>query len=155
MIQLKPKDLVAISANSKYYYALLLDHIRLFGGNWSFVFHRTSTELLEPDELLSGPKSGFHAFVDFIWAKREGRASVLRRGLSTEEFEGPGFVKQANTHREKATLWFISDMALQEVKRVELLSEAEKSYPLKRRIDDMLMVRDVDRAWTPEQDPRI
>jgi hypothetical protein len=155
MIQLKPRDLVAISANSKYYYALLLDRIRLFGGNWTFVYHRTSAELLTPGEVLGGSRSGFHAFVDFIWAKREGRATRLCRGVSTEEFEGPGFVKQTNAHRDKATLWFISDMTFHEVKRVEQLSDAEKRYPLQSRIDDILMVRYVDRGWTPEQDPRI
>ena len=118
MIQLKPRDLVAIRANSHYYYALLLDRIRLFGGNWTFVFHRKSPELLTPDEVLGGSRSGFHAFVDFIWAKREGRATHLCRGVSTEEFEGPGFLKQTSVHREKATLWFISDMTFQEVKRL-------------------------------------
>jgi len=155
MIQLKPRDLVAITANSRYYYALLLDRIRLFGGNWTFVFHRTSSSLLTAKEVLGGSRSGFHAFVDFIWAKREGRATRLWRGVSTEEFEGPGFLKQTNTHRGKATLWFISDMTFQDVRRVEQLSEAEKRYPLQSRIDDILMVSDVDRAWTPEQDPRI
>lgn len=155
VIQIRPGDLIAVSASSKFYYALILDRIRLFGGNWTFVFHRTSAEPLAVEEILAGPREGFHAFVDFIWAKREGRITRIARAVDTTAFQGPGFLKATNAHREKATLWFISDMAFREVRRVEQLTPEERRYPLQSRIDDILMVRDVDRRWVPEKDPRI
>jgi hypothetical protein len=46
-------------------------------------------------------------------------------------------------------------MNFRHIKQVERLPEAETRYPLNHRIDDTVMVKDVDRRWTPEQDPRI
>ena len=71
MIRISPGDLVGVRANDRYYYALVLDRVRLFGGNWVFVFHRSSEDLLNAVDVLTGPVSGFNAFVDFIWAKRD------------------------------------------------------------------------------------
>ena len=155
MIRVQPGDLVAVAANQKYYYALILDRVRLFGGNWTYAFHRTSTDLLKAQDVLGGPQAGFHAFIDFIWAKRENRLIRLARGIGTSGYEGPGYLKGTNQIREKAKLWFIHDMAFREVKRVSTLSAEEKRYPLKERIDDVLMTQRVNEKWLPEQDECI
>jgi len=155
MIRISPGDLIAVEANGQYYYALILDRVRLFGGNWTFAFHASAPKLLTADEILGGSTDGFHAFIDFIWAKRENRLTRLARGVDTARFRGPGRLKGTNTLKGKATLWFIYDMSFQELKRVSRLTAAEAAYPQRSRIDDTIMVRRVDDRWTPDQDPRI
>lgn len=127
----------------------------MFGGNWVFVFHRTSVEPLGADDVLSGPQSGFHAFVDFIWAKREKRILRLRSCVPPEPFHSSGYLKAANVRTGMASFWFIYDMNFKEIKRTSKLTETEACYPQWSRIDDAIMAERVDREWRPEQDPRI
>jgi hypothetical protein len=155
MIRIASGDLFAVEANGQYYYALILDRIRLFGGNWTFVFHISSSRLMDAGEVLRRPMEGFHAFVDFIWAKRENRLTRLMRGVDTSALRGPGRLKGTHAIKEKANLWFIYDMEFKELKRVSRLTAAEAAYPQYSRIDDTIMVRRVDERWTPDQDPRI
>jgi hypothetical protein len=122
MIHVAPGDLVAVAARGRYYYALVIERIRMFGGSWTFAFHRTSESLLAPEELLEGPRSGFNAFVDFIWAKRERRLLRLARQVDASPFRGPGRLKGTHAVKEKAAFWFIYDMAFQHVKRESRLS---------------------------------
>lgn len=155
MIQVAPGDLVAVTARGRYYYALIVERIRMFGGSWTFAFHRTSGALLAPEALLNGSRSGFNAFVDFIWAKREKRLVRLARKVDASPFRGPGRLKGTHALKEKAAFWFIHDMAFQQLKRESLLSRDEARYPLHETIDDVLMVDRIDAGWTPEQDSRI
>jgi hypothetical protein len=155
MIQISPGDLVAVAADGRYFYALILHRVGLFGGNWTFVFHRSSQNILDAVDLLNGPKNGYHAFVDFIWAKRDGRLSRVARKVDTGPFAGPGRLKGTHALKEKAQLWFIYDMAFKELKRVSRLTAEEAKYPERARIDDVIMVQMVNAGWTPEKDPRI
>ena len=155
MIRIQPGDLLAVAADGRQYYALILDRIRLFGGHWTFVFHRTSEEPLAPTDLLQGPRAGFHAFVDFIWARREDRVRRLQTKVSPQGFEGPGYLKWTSTISGRPSLWIIYDMDFREVTRVAELSPTEQTYPEFSRIDDVLMVRLIDQSWLPEHDPRI
>ena len=155
MIQIRPGDLIAINFEGWYYYALILDRIRLFGGNWAYVFHRRSEELLAPDIFLDGRQPGFHAFVDFIHGKREDRITRLQRKVDPSLYPAPGYLKAAHEFRRKASQWFIYDMDFILVKRVKRLKRAEKKYPSKSRIDEAVMVEMVAEAWTPEKDVRI
>ena len=102
MIQISPGDLVAVATDGRYYYALVLDRVRLFGGNWVFVFHCSSQNILDAADLLVGPRTGYHAFVDFIWAKREECLSRLARKVDTKRFAGPGRLKGTHAIRGKA-----------------------------------------------------
>lgn len=154
MIQLLPADLIAVESNGRYYYALVLDRIRLFGGNWAFAFHRSSDTLLEQEAILSD-RRGFNAFIDFIWAKRDNRITRIARGIDTAPFLGPGFLKNTHATKEKAKHWFIYDMEGKEIKRVNQLTPDEIKYPLYSRIDDAIMIKRISIAWTPEQDRRI
>jgi hypothetical protein len=155
MIQIRPGDLIAIRFQGRYYYALILDRIRLFGGNWVYVFHRRSDELLSADVFLDGRQSGFHAFVDFIHAKREDRITRLQRKVDPNLYPSPGYLKATHHPTRKASQWFIYDMDFNLVKRVKKLKRAEKKYPNWSRIDDVIMKDLVDKAWTPEKDVRI
>ena len=110
MIQMRPGDLVAVEVDSQYYYALILDKIRLFGGNWVFVFHLKSKETLTSETILSAEHNGFYAFVDFIHAKREDRIQRLARGIDVHLYPGTGYLKSTFTHTKKANLWYIYDM---------------------------------------------
>ena len=92
MIQISPGDLVAVATDGRYYYALVLDRVRLFGGNWVFVFHCSSQNILDAADLLDGPRTGYHAFVDFIWARK----------VDTKRFAGPGRLKGTHAIRGKA-----------------------------------------------------
>lgn len=155
MIHIRPGDLIAVRFEGRYYYSLILDRIRLFGGNWVYVFHRTSVGLLEADVFLDGRQPGFHAFVDFIHAKREDRITRIQRKIDPGLYPAPGFLKAAHEHKHKASQWFIYDMDFNLVKRVQRLKRAEKKYPNWSRIDDTIMAKLVDEAWMPEKDARI
>ncbi len=155
MIQIAPGDLVAVEAEGRYYYAFILDKVRLFGGNWAFVLHASSEKVRSATEVLSGPRTGLHAFVDFIWAKRERRLLRLARTLDTASFRGPGFLRGTTAIKEKAQFWVIYDMSFKELRCVTRLTPEEERYPDYIRIDDVLMVQKVKQGWAPEQDPRI
>jgi hypothetical protein len=151
LIHLRPGDLVAVETKDRFHYALLLERIRLFGGHWTFAFYLTSANLLSPTEVLDRTPSGFHAFVDFIWGKREGRITRLARNVGLEPFAGPGLLKQSNTSDPaQATIWFIYDMSFKELKRTPTLSSPERKYPFRSRIDDVIMCDRIDRRWSPE-----
>jgi hypothetical protein len=155
VIQIAPGDLVAVESEGRYYYALLLDRIKLFGGNWTFVFHASSNTLLTAEDLLAGPRQGYHAFVDFIWAKREKRLNRLARWVDTKPFEGPGRLKGSSAINEKATFWLIYDMNGTQLKRSSCLTPEEAAFPDYSRIDDTLMIDLVKRRWVPERDERL
>ena len=155
MIRISPGNLLAVRAGRTFYYVLVLDKIRLFGGNWVYAFHRKSDELLSAAEVLSGSQKGFHAFVDFIWAKRENRIERLAKKVDVDSFNSVCRLKGTNTLRGKAELWFIYDLDFKLLKRTSKLSEKEKRYPLYERIDDAIMVERINRKWVPEIDAQI
>lgn len=155
MIQISPGDLIAIAYQSNYYYALILDKIRLFGGNWVYVFHLKTEEPISAEDILSQKRPGFHAYVDFIRAKRDNRIIRLQRKIDVDLYPGPGYLKSAFTHQRKADQWYIYDMEFQIVKRVKRLRRKEKKYPNFARIDDSIMAKMVDENWLPEKDVRI
>ena len=150
MVRVSPGDLVAIRAESgRYYYALVLDEVGLFGGNWSFAFHQTSDSPLPPDEVLSSG-GGFHAFIDYIFAKREKRITRLAAKIDVERYDGVRLLRGRSVLPGR---WeFIYNRVFEEVARVERLSDEEKGYPFFERIDDTIMVQRVDRQWTPAVD---
>ena len=150
MVRVSPGDLVAIHAEGgRYYYALVLDKVGLFGGNWSFAFHETSGSLLSPEDVFSS-EGGFHAFIDFIFAKREKRITRLATKVDVGRYDGVKLLRGRNVLPGR---WqFIYDRGFEEVARVERLSDEEKGYPFFERIDDTIMMQRVDRKWTPAAD---
>jgi hypothetical protein len=155
VIRVKPGDLIAVSEAGRYYYALVLDRIRLFGGNWVFAFHTSSDQPVSADSLLGDTPSGFNAFVDFIFAKREGRLTRIAKGVPTDRFQGPGFLKSSFTIVGKAAEWHIANMAFEDIRRVRELDSDEREYPLRQRIDDSTMIERIRDQWTPGKDARI
>jgi hypothetical protein len=156
MTRIHPGDLVQISASGRFYYAIILDNVRLFGGQLCFVLYRTSDQSVEASKLLNEPLDGFYEMVDFIWAKREDRLIRVAKKLDVQSLNSKVlFFKTTLALKEKATLWRILDREGNEVRRVRDLSEEEKRYPLYHRIDDVLMVQLVDQRWAPERDERI
>src|SRR5437879_5174455 len=130
MIALRPGDLVTVSHNGKLYAALILERMGLFGGSFAFVFHRTSDEPLTASEWLALPQSGFHAYVDFIHARRENRLTRVASKVDTQPFAGPGYLKLTWALKGRAPFWVIYSMDQQELRRVEELSPEERRYPL-------------------------
>jgi hypothetical protein len=155
MIRPQIGDLVAVSSGGAYYYALLLTKIRLFGAPLVFAFHQKSTALLTVDEIVRDGATGFHEFVDFIWAKREDRLFRVAARVDTKRFLAARNFKNTHTTKGKAGLWFIYDDSFNEIRRTSRPSADERAYPLFHRIDDIWMCKLIDRQWTPEQDERI
>ena len=155
MIRTSPGDLLAVEHGGHYYYAIILGPVALFGGHWTYVLHQTSSELLTPDAVLRGNPSGFHAFVDFIWAKREDRITRVAKKIDVTPYDTVTRLKTTHTARGKAEIWFLYDLEQREVGRVTHLTQEQRRFPLRERIDDALLVELVDQKWTPEQDPRI
>ncbi|MGI4789144.1 MAG: hypothetical protein ACRYFS_09885 [Janthinobacterium lividum] len=128
MKRIAPGDLIAVTANGRYYYALILDKIKLFGGNWSYVFHATTEEkVFAPEEILGDEKPGFHAFVDFIWAKRESRLEHIARNVDLVPYNSIRYLKDTHNFAAKSPIWFISDMSFQVVRQVAELTERKKA----------------------------
>jgi len=155
VIQVSPGDLVAVLAQARYHYALVIERIRMFGGSWTFAFHATSQRILTAEEVLAGSRDGFHAFVDFIWAKREDRLTRLARKVDASGFRGPVRLKSTHTVKGPAASWFIYDMSFRELKRETRLSAEEARYPLCETIDDVVMTDRIAERWRPEHDPRL
>ena len=155
MIRPSVGDLVSVAANGKYYYAVLLSKVRLFGAPLVFAFHRASAEPLMSDQIISPQAQGFHEFVDFVWAKRENRLSRVASKVDISPFNTVHYFKNTHTTRGKASIWFIYDDSFAEIRRTSHLTPEEKTFPLFHRIDDVLMCSLIDRQWTPERDERI
>jgi hypothetical protein len=156
MISIAPGDLISVERENRYYYAFILDKIQLFGGNLVYVFHRTSDTPLACDEVVDDTLSGFYAFVDLIYAKRQKRVRRLggRPDLGKRLPRIIGF-KRTMTLKGKAKLWILSDLNLKETERVECLTEEQKRLPLEVVYTDLHMARLAAARWSPEQDERI
>src|SRR5262249_23253808 len=129
MIRVNRGDLLAIRAESgRYYYALILDKIGLFGGNWSFAFHKTAASLLTHNDVVAQNESGFHDYIDFIFAKREERMTRLATKVDVSRYDWIEFLRSSN--KIPGRWYFIYNRAFEEVRRVERLGEEEKCYPI-------------------------
>lgn len=156
MIQISLGDLLQISSNGRFYFAITLDKISLLGGQLCFILYHTSNQPLEADEVVKRPLEGFYEIVDFIWAKREKRVTRIAKKLDIDTLNrGAAFFKSTFTTQGKALEWHIIGRDGEELRRVVKLSSEEMQYPLYHRIDDMLMVGLVDQRWAPEKDDRI
>ena len=156
MIRISSGDLLQISSNGKFYYALVLDKIKLFGGQLVFAFYQTGNEPLLVEQILANPFEGFFETVDFIWAKRENRLERTSKNLNIADWNNRvSFFKNSHALKEKAKEWWIYNREHRQVKRTSILSEEEKRYPLNHRIDDIRMVKLIEERWSPEKDPRI
>lgn len=95
MIQVKAGDLIAIQNENRYTYAFVVTKIKHFGGNIIYGFHRSTEELIESDDLLSGDTSGFLAFIDLISAKRDGLISKIGKKIELPYANDPKIYRQA------------------------------------------------------------
>ena len=121
-----------------------------------YVFHATTENEIAPaDKVLGIEEPGFHAFVDFIWAKREARIVRVAANVDIKPYDSVRYLKGTHPFVGKAPIWFITDMNFQEVKRVSELSEEEKHYPFPTRIDDTTMIERIEKQWKPNMDSRI
>jgi hypothetical protein len=156
MIRISPGDLLQISNDGKFFYALVLDKIRLFGGQLAFGFYQVSTEPLAADEVLSKPFEGFYETVDFINANREKRLERIAKHIDVTQWSRQvTFFKQTFTLKGKASEWWICDRNYHKIKRTPTLTEEEKRYPFSHCIGIKLMLKQIEQRWSPENDPRI
>lgn len=87
MIHVKPGNLIAVSAEGRYYYALVLKSLMpRINGHWCFIFHKTSEDLLSAPDLLTEGASGFYELVDFIWAKRQNRLIRIAEKINLKSY---------------------------------------------------------------------
>jgi hypothetical protein len=154
MIRLVPGDLVSLERDGAFHYALVLGKISYFGANWAYVFHVTSTQVMDAQAVIES-QNGFNAFVDFIHAKRDQRLQRIGQRCEVHAFLGPGLMKKTFTTKGKAEQWFITDMQHKEVKRVATLTPQERDYPLDQMISEGLMIRRIRERWIPAKDERI
>ena len=155
MVRIYPGDFLGIEYSDRYYYALVISKITYFGGNWVYVFHFSSSKIRTAEEVLRRSKGGFHAFVDFIVAKRESRVTRVATKLDTSPYDTVTRLKATPTPKGKAKLWGICNMKFRWIDSVKKLSKEQKRYPLCECIDDTLMVRHIKKKWVPESDPQI
>ena len=155
MIRINEGDLLCIEGEKQYYYVLILDKIKLFGGQLCFVYHKTTSEPVGAVEIVKTP-NGFYEIIDFIWAKREKRITKIKDNIDIKTIkEKIQFFKNTFTLIGKAELWIIYDKNGNEVKKVNKLNDEEIKYPIYHRIDDRIMMKLVDEFYLPENDERI
>ena len=93
MIKLKEGDVIAFKRGDRYYYAVVITPIIMFGGNLVYAFHMTTDDLISLAELLKRQTSGFNAVVDFILAKREKRIIKLGSIKNPQQFRKTQYFK--------------------------------------------------------------
>ena len=96
-MQVADDEALLIHFDAGHYYSLNPLGTRVV--QWLVEEHEASRDAAD---LLDGPRTGYHAFVDFIWAKREERLSRLARKVDTKRFAGPGRLKGTHAIRGKA-----------------------------------------------------
>ena len=155
MIRINTGDLLCVNGKNKYYYVLILDKTSLFGGQLCYVYHKTTTCIIDADEIINS-KDGFYEIIDFIWAKRENNINKLKSNIDIKSLKDKlKFYKQSFTLIGKADKWRILDLEGNQIKIVDHLNSEQKKYPLYHRIDTFIMMDLVEKEWLPEKDERI
>src|SRR3546814_11306030 len=95
MIQTRAGDLLSVMTDDGAITFAVLTKKLLFGGNWCYVFYKTSAE--QPDG-----HHGFNAFVDCIVPKRDGRVTRLSGGIDLSTFIGNELLTQQPTRYKKS-----------------------------------------------------
>lgn len=148
MIRIHPGDIVQLVSNSKYYFAYILSSIQYFGGNLTYALHYTSSTLISPEELLLEYQPGFHAFIDFIQAKRENRIERIMNKADFSLYENMKYLKSPYwMPPDPPFAWSIIDENFKEIRKVKELSDEEKMYPYTSRIDDLIMINRIEAKW--------
>ena len=151
MIKLKEGDVIAFKRGDRYYYAVVITPIIMFGGNLVYAFHMTTDDLISLAELLKRQTSGFNAVVDFILAKREKRIIKLGSIKNPQQFRKTQYFKRQTPNKK---FWFIEelkDKTTYEIKRTEKLNEEEVHYPYLSTIPTDWLADYIDKKWSPEQ----
>ena len=158
MIQLRLGDVIAFKSDDKYYYAIIITKIILFGGNLIYTFHLKTNKLLSMEEVIGSKNNGFTAIVDFIFAKKEDRIVKVGHISDYERYWEKRFFKQSNDvwklilkKKELPKIWYIYDEKGNEVKKVKRLMQEEIQYPLHIRIDDKKLSELINIDWQPTQ----
>lgn len=95
----------------------------------TYAFHRTSENILDFDDLLKGDISGFHAYIDFIEAKRSNTIVKLTKEVEFP-IKTPEIVKMTPAlPGNKANKWFFFSLDDEPIGETNELSEIEKHYP--------------------------
>ena len=95
----------------------------------TFVFHRTSSELLSKEELLEGEAEGFHTFVDFIEAKKNNKITKIGSNVDFQ-IPLPELTKMSPTlPGNKAEMWYFHDLDDNLKGSTPKLSKAQAKYP--------------------------
>lgn len=99
MIQLRAGDLIAVRKDEAHVLFAILTKQILFGGHWSFVFHRPRKTA--PSDYDRAIGAGFNAVVDFIVPKRESRVVRISRGNNFSSLMGSELLQQEPLKDEK------------------------------------------------------
>lgn len=153
MIKIKPGDVIAFERKGRYYYAVIITKVILFGGNLVHAFHLATDKLLSQEELLLQNPTGFNSIVDFISAKRENRIMKLGTIENILPFRKYKHFKKQSVNKK---FWFIEDVQdgqIIELRKTEKLTEEEMGYPYLATIPEGWLVDYIETKWSPEKSP--
>ena len=105
MIQIRAGDIIAVERGGRFFVAVLLTNQVMFGGHWTFVFHVLRDELPTASSICLDPPVGFHAFVDFIWPKRESRLFRIARRVEIGRYGNPMLLQSVDGARYHLVQW--------------------------------------------------
>lgn len=152
MIQISPGDLIAIEHERRFFYAIVLTRIFMFGGQVVYAFHRTTTDLETAERFLQGKGDGFHFIADFIDAKYKSAIYRLARKLPIVDLNAFKFFRQGEQSYGLDKTWAIWDRAPHVVQTPTSLTDEQWACPILRTVSYREMCECIDRKWKPEHD---
>lgn len=152
MIQLRSGDLIGVRNHNAYVLFAILTKQILFGGHWTFVFHRPREALPLEGESVVGP--GFNATVDFIVPKREDRVSRISRGNAFATLRGPELLQDPPVRGESNyRIWRWKDNLRNETEYVRFTpspTREERTAPHAACMPADYVWTLAERGWTPD-----
>jgi hypothetical protein len=131
VIQVRPRDLIALKERDRYYYFVVLTKQIMLGGHLVFAFHRVSAEPLPASSVLPSKASdGFHCITDFIAAKRTGSIARLASNVDVAKFDTVTLLRQDSPNFGRDNTWAIWDRHGNLVSCPASLTPEEMSYPV-------------------------
>lgn len=155
MIRQKPGDLLEVHFDGKFYYAVVLTPIVMFGGNIIFAYHGDGSRLQLHDLHPSG--LGFNVCTDLRLPKKEGDVSRIASNVDLAPYWRTRLAKGCQEYRKghKAHEWWIYpiDDLLNHIARTNELSTEYRQAMDNGCYSFDIVAEKIQHRYTPEQNP--
>ena len=124
----------------------------MFGGNYSFVPHRSTRALLDADSVFSVQQPGYFAFIDFLQGKRKDCVRRIAKSFLGGPTTWPSAARTTTMDfaADKVVPYGIFDLTEpcpKQILRTDELTAEQQSLPLMSAFPDQVMCELVDKRW--------